>query len=270
MAPVSDESDLSDVVSDGLEDKMLSSDEQDFNEENSRGGSHLDEEDELSTPTNTPQATRGKPEQPRRETRKRQLTYYEEESADEEEEELELDDDDELDDDEDEYYAESAPSFKRSQRRKVVTNPMADIDEDLILTDEETEYQGETDPAKMTERQRARLAKQEEFMSEDAIEDRMAAKLPQKAEGEKEAALRKAEKNRRRQDYKNKQLEEEKRDTINKLLMRRAVKTREPQQEEEEEGTGDLLKPRRPQFQHPSLFRWVDNADRTVLGCGYE
>lgn len=118
---------------------------------------------------------------------------------------------------------------------------------------------------KMTQRQRARremLLRNDEETFQEAEEKLQALnkKMSKRKETAEEAALRKAETARRRAHYKLKQLEEEKRDTLNKLLKRRATKTREKQTEESQEPRL-ALKPRRPQQGHPALYTWVSRAD---------
>ena len=64
---------------------------------------------------------------------------------------------------------------------------------------------------------------------------------------------------------KNKQLEEEKQDTVNKLLKRRATKTRSSESKEDNEEVTDL-RPRRPMINHAAMNRWVSRKDGEVLG----
>ena len=244
-----------------------------------------EEEDEASTPVPPPavkaftkpaSAARASapviPQKSVRESRKRNLTYYEEDE-----------DDDDDDAEEDEVEVQPKRGKKVSVPRIAARPAPEELDEDLILTDEETEYNPHAHPdvTKMTERQRARYQETyddsaDEYMTLDALEAQKRGPSTKKKETEQEAALRKAENNRRRLDYKNKQLEEEKRDTLNKLLKRRANKTREVQKGDvnddanEDENSKSLLKPRRPEFRHPALFRWVNSVDNkgvsSVLG----
>lgn len=214
-----------------------------------------------------------------RESRKRKVAYYEE------------DDLEGLEDEEDEVATppvrQPANTGRRSRGANVpLYQSVEDLDADLILTDEENEYNPHSrpDPTKMTERQRARYNEQfddstDEFMSLDDLQNnknkmkKMKSSAVEKVkETEHEAALRKAETNRRRLDYKNKQLEEEKRDTLNKLLKRRATKTREVQKGDEQNDDDDenanllLSKPRRPELNHPALFRWVNTINGSLVG----
>lgn len=190
-----------------------------------------------------------------RETRKRQLTLYDEEDEDEYEDE----------------YDDTPKRLKTARKNRRGPEPEAqpqDLDEDLILTDEEVEYNPRANPdlSKMTERQRSRYMEEEvdtkkEFLELDDNMNNSKKARPKKTETEQQIALKKAESARRRQDYKMKVLEEEKRDTLNKLLKRRANKTREV---DDKEGSADIfklaLKPRRPILDHPALTTWVSNT----------
>lgn len=129
-----------------------------------------------------------------------------------------------------------------------------DLDPDLILTDEETEYNPANHKGRLTERQRNL-----EFATELPLDKPKTVKR----ETEEEVALRKAENARKRLDYKNKQLEEEKRDTLNKLLKRRATKVRDVDDDESNVEV-KTLKPRRPIVHHPALVRYV-NGDSASL-----
>lgn len=184
---------------------------------------------------------------------------------------------------------------RNKTRRVNISGPT--IDKDLLLTDEEQEYDPHAHPdvMKMTERQRARylglddngaghepsgMGHSQTFMELDqtslaATQGRPGSKSK---ETEEEAALRKSELARRRHDYKLKQLEGEKQDTLNKLLKRRATKTREVQGPGitadngdgaglgtdtglgGEEGAGKF-KPRRPTLQHAALFRYKSKIE---------
>ncbi|RLV93017.1 Ino eighty subunit 2 [Spathaspora sp. JA1] len=192
-----------------------------------------------------------------RESRKRQVSYYEEADDGEEEEEEE---------EEDEAQYDRAP--KRTTKRAKLPERQAqpqDLDADLILTDEETEYNPHANPdiSKMTERQRARYLEEEEDDKQFFELDNNGKKPKvKKTETDEEIALRKSENARKRQDYKNKILEEEKRDTVNKLLKRRATKTREiiPDKEGTVEVSKSVDKVRRPMLEHPALLRYISNT----------
>ncbi|RCK54942.1 hypothetical protein Cantr_04460 [Candida viswanathii] len=225
-----------------------------------------------TTATTTTPAAKSSLAQPstQRTTRKRQVSYYAEDDDE---------DDDELEDD----YA-IAPSKQQPQVAKKLKKATSSrkgperrnvpqqkyLDPDLVLTDEENEYNpsANTDISKMTERQRSRYANEDDYGTGEFIElDATGKKAKQTAvtqETEEEVALRKAENARKRQDYKNKMLEEEKRDTLNKLLKRRATKSREIINDDEKEGTDSLNsvlnKKRRPTLEHDAFVRYVSNT----------
>lgn len=181
-----------------------------------------------------------------RDSRKRHLSYYE-------------------DDEEDEISQETKSRTKPAKVIKRVTKIQpTELDADLILTDEEAEYNPHAnfDLAKLTSRQRAMYEEEEAGKSQKFLElDANPIKPKRKRkETDQEIALRKAESARRRQDYKNKQLEEEKQDTLNKLLKRRATKTRETVSKEGTIEISKIDKPLRPTLQHPGLFRYINNT----------
>ncbi|CAH6721719.1 hypothetical protein CLIB1444_07S00892 [[Candida] jaroonii] len=243
MPPViSDESDsdkeMDDLsVLDDLQDEEEEiagiSEEEDYNLEDP---DEIDDDLELKEDDDEPIVPVSYSKQPPRS--KRRVTYYEEdEMNDENEEEDEVNESDIL---------ENTPetTIIKNQRPE-------DLDPDLILTDEETEYNPENHQNRLTERQR-------KAQDSNFIELGNGKKQKLKKETEEEAAVRKAENARRRNDYKNKQLEEEKRDTLNKLLKRRATKVRDI--EEENKDDKHLLKPRRPVRGHPALSRYINNT----------
>lgn len=141
--------------------------------------------------------------------------------------------------------------------------------------DDEDNDQYRPDQTKMTERQRARLAEEgngtrrnDDSTFQEMDEQLLALnrKTAKKQETAEELALRKAENARRRADYKTKQLEEEKRDTLNKLLKRRATKTKENEDDEVLDSKSTTLKPRRPITVHPALFSWRCGLNGSLLG----
>lgn len=153
-----------------------------------------------------------------------------------------------------------------SDSENVIPTPA--LDDDLLLTDEETEYT--PDVTKMTERQRAKLENEEAgaqvqeqqhqqqllSLSNDVHKRRVLT--------EEENQLRKAEIARKRKNLTERNLEEEKQETINKLLKRRAGKVSAATLKEDEE-VNLKEKPRRPQIEHPALFSWVSKKDTLAL-----
>lgn len=183
---------------------------------------------------------------PVRETRKRQLTFY---------------DEDDLESEEERPKPKRAATKPKPARRQVYKEEFF-----------EEEQPQKPDMLRMTERQRAKYEEEPSERWEDLtfakMDEQLLAlnrKTQKKKETAEQIALRKAENARRRAHYKVKQLEEEKRDTLNKLLKRRATKTREKVSETDGD-TKQTLKPRRPQLQHPALSRWVNTASGSLLG----
>lgn len=185
-----------------------------------------------------------------------------------------------------------ARSLVKKPRRAAST--ASGLDNDLLLTDEEQEYDPHANPdvMKMTERQRACFLSDESGTANEFArphhDDKELLELGQgigegskvqaKKETDEEAALRKSELARRRHDYKIKQLEEEKQDTLNKLLKRRATKTRESQtvpssgsaetvNEMAGQSENGTLKPRRPLVRHEGMLRYTSKIEHGQYRC---
>lgn len=195
--------------------------------------------------------TRGS--RPKREIKKRQYTFYEEDDMFE--------------------SGEEAPPVEKKRRPVKLKIPRRAATR-KAPEDEFEEKEYTPDLLRMTERQRARLVEDEQ---PEKYEDSMFARMDEqllalnrkaakKKETAEQMALRKAENARKRAHYKTKQLEEEKRETLNKLLKRRATKTRETADEDVPEGK-QTLKPRRPVVGHPALVRWVSKPETFALAA---
>lgn len=212
-----------------------------------------EESDEASIPVAPKRSAR-----PIRESKKRLLTFYEE--------------DDLLESDEGERTPKKrqakakAKTPKRTSSRVTLRAPKKDLDD---FTEYEQEYR--PNPQKLTERQRAKLEEDPNERYEELMFARMDQQLlalnrktAKRIETAEQVALRRAENARKRAHYKVKQLEDAKRDTLNKLLKRRATKTKENEADDlsDEKQT---LKPRRPVVGHPSLFRWVSRPEGCVF-----
>ncbi|KAI9884767.1 MAG: hypothetical protein M1823_003441 [Watsoniomyces obsoletus] len=123
------------------------------------------------------------------------------------------------------------------------------------------------DISKMTKRQRSRL---ESTMDGDllALPDEVKAKKILSAE---EHAMRRAEMARRRKNLSEKRKEEEKMETINKLLKKQAPKQQRRSRLQEVMGDstphGQEAEPAKP---NPGFVRWISNAQGTVLGVPQE
>lgn len=226
------------------EDEIDEIDENDDNDDNGIDNDDLGLEDAyLPEDSLTSRPLRGS--RPVRATRKRQLTFYDEDDFMESED-------------------EPAPPKRVSVKLRIPKRAAASVE----ATDEEHEYK--PDVLRLTERQRAKLEddseKHEDLMFARMDEQLLALnrKTAKKKETAEQVAVRKAENARRRAHYKTKQLEEEKRDTLNKLLKRRATKTREKAVDDSLESK-QTLKPRRPTIQHPALVRWVCKPESSML-----
>ncbi|ODQ61964.1 hypothetical protein WICANDRAFT_66295 [Wickerhamomyces anomalus NRRL Y-366-8] len=150
-----------------------------------------------------------------------------------------------------------------SDSENVIPTPA--LDDELLLTDEETEYT--PDVTKMTERQRAKLENEETGVTQ--LQDQQLLSLSndvhkRRVLTDEENQLRKAEIARKRKNLTERKLEEEKQETINKLLKRRAGKVSAATLKEDEE-VNLKEKPRRPQIQHEALFTWVSKKDTLAL-----
>ncbi len=119
------------------------------------------------------------------------------------------------------------------------------------------------DFSRMTERQRSRYASNDEELLALPLEG-----TKKKILTEEEVQLRKAETARKRKNLSERRLEEEKRDTLNKLLKKRAVKEKKvlsDANDSEGETDGVAQRPRRPQLNHPALNRWQSKQNMFLL-----
>lgn len=248
----SESEELSDVELDDDDDEDAQDDEDEDEEEDEDANGETDEFG-LEEPYQPEENTASRPlrgSRPSREVRKRQLTFY--------------DEDDFMDSEED---AAPPPAKKVSVKLKIPRRSAASVEPP---SDKESEYK--PDVLRMTERQRAKLEEDQSEKYEELtfakMDEQLLAlnrKTQKKKETAEQMALRKAENARRRAHYKTKQLEEEKRDTLNKLLKRRATKTREKAVDDGLDSK-QTLKPRRPTLEHPALSRWVCKPESSVLG----
>lgn len=142
-------------------------------------------------------------------------------------------------------------------------------DEDELDSDDETPMDGSRattpDLNKLTKRQRARL---EEGGSGHllALPDEVQVKKHLTAE---EHAMRRAEMARRRKNLSEKRNEEEKMETINKLLKKQAPKTNARRNNMNNVG-GDSTPDSEAQKPNPLFVRWVSNKDGNRIGVPEE
>ncbi|KAL8937182.1 MAG: hypothetical protein Q9216_004556 [Gyalolechia sp. 2 TL-2023] len=151
----------------------------------------------------------------------------------------------------------------------------AEGDEDDMDPDEEGRSMGEgsrastPDFSKMTKRQRSRL---DQVMGSDFLQLPMEPQIKKHLTAE-EHAMRRAEMARRRKNLSEKRNEEEKLDTINRLLKKQAPKRRG--KISAEEITANALAPPEPsdiEFEpaNPVYIRWVSNRNGSRVGVPSE
>ncbi|CAG8957839.1 hypothetical protein HYFRA_00000179 [Hymenoscyphus fraxineus] len=133
-------------------------------------------------------------------------------------------------------------------------------DDEELDSDDETPGDGSRastpDLTKLTKRQRARI---EEHGSEVQVKKHLTAE---------EHAMRRAEMARRRKNLSEKRNEEEKMETINKLLKKQAPKTNARRRELN--GNSDGTPNVEPQKADPLFVRWVSNKDGNRIGVPEE
>ncbi|KAL9030634.1 MAG: hypothetical protein Q9196_001270 [Gyalolechia fulgens] len=151
----------------------------------------------------------------------------------------------------------------------------AEADQDDIDQDEEGRSMGEgsrastPDFSKMTKRQRSRL---DQVMGTDFLQLPMEPQIKKHLTAE-EHAMRRAEMARRRKNLSEKRNEEEKLDTINRLLKKQAPKRRG--KISAEEITANALAPPEPsdveyEKANPVYVRWVSNRNGSRVGVPSE
>ena len=152
---------------------------------------------------------------------------------------------------------------------------LSDLGSDAERDDDEdgtpaTGSRGSTpDITKMTKRQRGRL---DQVMGGDFLQLPMEPQIKKHLTAE-EHAMRRAEMARRRKNLSEKRNEEEKMDTINRLLKKQAPKRRgKISQAELQEGTDreEIEEETEPEKANPVYTRWVSNAGGCRLGVPRE
>jgi Ino eighty subunit 2 len=168
---------------------------------------------------------------------------------------------------------------KATSRRKVVSDeseegtPIGEVGGDLEMDEEdEVGYDDDDDEGaatpditKMTARQRAR------FVSEtpDELVELTDEPIRKKVLTEEAEQLRRAEMARRRKNLSERRLEEEKQDTLDKLLKKRAPKNRKAANDDtsalDDEGSAQPIKRSRLIPPHPAMTSWVSSRDQSTL-----
>lgn len=172
--------------------------------------------------------------------------YYDEEDSDANEQE------------EDE---ETPPVTATTRQGRVTIKYKPKRERKRIVDDEEEEEFVKM--GNMTERQRSRLVDSNSQTPEPFVELEEGSK--RRVLTEQESQLRKQENARKRKNHNERKLEEEKQDTLNKLLKKRAGKVASTERDQEDATTRTGDKPRRPMLHHPALFTWRSTASETVL-----
>ncbi|KAJ9209163.1 hypothetical protein DTO021D3_471 [Paecilomyces variotii] len=126
-------------------------------------------------------------------------------------------------------------------------------DEEEEEDDEEDEDDEDMDLSKMTKRQRGSLGN-------DFLQLPMEPQVKKHLTAE-EHAMRRAEMARRRKNLSEKRNEEEKMDTINRLLKKQAPKRRGRAAATEAEGTPTVQEPPEPPKPDPTMIRWVSGSN---------
>ncbi|EPY51872.1 Ino80 complex subunit Ies2 [Schizosaccharomyces cryophilus OY26] len=233
-----------------LEETLEGNDEEeeggddDFEDEDEEEEEAEEEEEEKDTESNVspPVNFRSKRDRRERNASKRKVSYIESDQDEEEQEEDELDEDEQLGDEEENF----------TDLKDLYSQPMPS---------------GATDSSRMTKRQRALQGVLEEGEEDDMLE------LPPETSGrkkltEEEMALRRVENARRRKNQSEKKLEEEKMETINRLLKRQSNtdkprRGRTPMVTSDHSGTPKkTIKKSRVSMHQPfQCIRWINNQE---------
>ena len=133
--------------------------------------------------------------------------------------------------------------------------------------DDEDEDEETTSDMPMTARQIARANRARGIANEELIELPMEDSSRKKKLSETELALRRSETARRRRNQSEKKLEDDKIETINRLLKKQAGKVRgRDKSEGDTQEESAAKKPRDMAANHPQpFFRYIQRADRSIL-----
>lgn len=170
-----------------------------------------------------------------------------------------------LDEEEDEVEEEE-------EEEEVELEDEPEEEHDSELDSEELEFldyndQGTPDPDRMTNRQKSML-REEKGPNNDDFLQLPANSRQQKILSQEEQALKRTELARRRKNLSERKLEEEKMDTLNKLLYKQPKKTASGAETPLEEEKG--VKKRREFIRHPAMSSWRSSKDGLSLSWGVE
>lgn len=175
-----------------------------------------------------------------------------------------LDDDDaeldeeEAEEEEDEVDADDEPEEEAEE------DPESELDsEELEFLD--YNEQGTPDPDRMTNRQKSMLKDEKGPIIDDFLQ-LPANSRQQKILSQEEQALKRTELARRRKNLSERKLEEEKMDTLNKLLYKQPKKSASGADTPQEEEKG--VKKRREFISHPSVTSWKSSKEGLSLSWG--
>uniref|UniRef100_A0A060T6P7 ARAD1C21912p n=1 Tax=Blastobotrys adeninivorans TaxID=409370 RepID=A0A060T6P7_BLAAD len=134
-----------------------------------------------------------------------------------------------------------------------------DYDEEMG-EDELTSTPGTPDITRMTARQRAKFTTADSGLNEDLLELPPEPSKKKRELTEEEMQLKRAELARRRKNLSDKRLEEEKQETIDKLLKKRAHKGRS-KEPGDDDGAAASNVHRSRLIQHPAFSSWTSSKD---------
>ncbi|KAG5358301.1 INO80 complex subunit 2 [Yarrowia sp. B02] len=174
-----------------------------------------------------------------------------------------------LDDEEDEVEEEEEDEVEPEEE------PEEELEEDgeSELDSEELEFldyndQGTPDPDRMTNRQKSMMRDEKGPSNDDFLQLPANSSRQQKILSQEEQALKRTELARRRKNLSERKLEEEKMDTLNKLLYKQPKKTASGADTPQEEEKG--AKKRREFISHPAMSSWRSTKEGVTLSWGVD
>ncbi|PGH23514.1 hypothetical protein AJ80_02468 [Polytolypa hystricis UAMH7299] len=186
------------------------------------------------------------------------------------------DDDDDDDEELSELESDADADAEGEEVEKEEIAPAEEVAEDEEMEEEEEEEELDSDNStpvsasrattpdisRMTKRQRGRISLGEDFLQlpmEPQVKKHLTAE---------EHAMRRAEMARRRKNLSEKRNEEEKMDTINKLLKKQAPKRRGKISAAEAAGdaTPGLQEQQEPEKPDPTMIRYISNREGCIVG----
>lgn len=177
----------------------------------------------------------------------------------------EVDDDEEDDEDEDEDDEEDEEEEDEEEEEE----PEEEIDDEMEdYAEEEGEFEMDSiDMSRLTARQRARIEDNDEGppVFPDLTSIDMPSARKKKVLSVEEQRIKRAELARRRKNLSERRLEEEKQDTLDKLLKKRAGKTRKGESDDANSVSRSRLLP-----PHPAMTSWRSAQNSFTLSMTSE